>query len=57
MIENQRGSLLQVCYTDDIESEIVIVNEISTEESESERFHKSINTNKEKDAIDETEGE
>ena len=42
---------------DKSESERVVVNEIFTEESESEIIHKNINTNKEKDAIDETEDE
>ena len=37
--------------------ESVIVDEIFTEESESESVHKSININKEKDAIDETQDE
>ena len=39
------------------ESKSVIVHEISTEESKSESIHKSINTNKKKGAIDETEDE
>ena len=34
-----------------------MVKESSTEESESESLHKSINTNKEKYAIDETEND
>ena len=40
---------------DENTSEIIIINESSTEESKSESVDKSINTNKEKDAIDETE--
>ena len=47
-------NLLQVCSMDESESERVIVDESSTEESEPESLHKSINTNKEKYAIDET---
>ena len=39
------------------ESQSVIVNGNSIEESKSERVHKSINTNKEKYAIDETKYE
>ena len=50
-------NLLQVCYTDNIKPESVIFDESSTEESKSETFHKSINTNKEKYAIDETDHE
>ena len=46
--------LLQVCSTDKIESESVIVEEISTEDSKSENSSKSIDTNKGKDAIYET---
>ena len=42
---------------DKSESESVIVNENYMVESESESVHKSINTNKEKDAIDETDHE
>ena len=42
---------------DESESEIVIVNEISTEDSESKIVHKIINTNELKDAIYETEDE
>ena len=42
---------------DQVESEIVVVDEISMEGRESENVHKSINTNKEKDTIDETEHE
>ena len=49
--------LSQVYSTDYIESESVIFNEISTEENESESVHKSINRNKEKYSIDETEYE
>ena len=45
---------LQVCSTDKRKLERIIVDENSTEESESESVHKSINTNKEEDAIDET---
>ena len=37
--------LLQVCSTDKIKPEIVIVNESSTKGSGSESIHKSINTN------------
>ena len=48
---------MQVYSTDEGESESVIVNESSTEDSKSEIVHKSINTNKEKYAIDETEDE
>ena len=47
------GNLSQVCYTDEGKSEIVIVNESSTEEIESKSAHKSISTNKETDSIDE----
>ena len=50
-------NLLQVCSTDKGKSEIVIVDEISTKERESEIFHKIINENKEKGAIDETDHE
>ena len=50
-------TLLQVFYTDKSKSESVIVDEIYTEESESETVHKNINTNKENDAINETEYE
>ena len=39
-------NLSQVCSTDNSYSESVIVDEISTEESESESPHKSININK-----------
>ena len=49
--------LLQVCSTDESESERDIVDESSTEEWKPENVHKSINTNKEKYAIDETEDE
>ena len=49
--------LSQVYSTDEGESENVIFNENSTEERESESVHESINTNKEKDPIDETEHE
>ena len=48
---------MQVCSKEDSKSESVIANEISTEESESERVHKSINKNKEKDLTDEAEHE
>ena len=44
----------QVCSTDKRKSEIVIVNKSSTEEGKSESFHKSININKGKYAMDET---
>ena len=44
-------TLLQVYYTDRRKSKIIIVNESSTGESESECFHKSVN--KEKDAKNE----
>ena len=37
--------------------ESVIINESSTQDSESESVHKIINTNKEKDEIDETDDE
>ena len=47
----------QVCYTDGSKSEIIIVDESYTEESESEIVHKSISINKEKDVIDKTEDE
>ena len=47
-------NLSQVCYTERNKSEIIIVNESSTDESESEIIHKSTNTNKEKNEIDET---
>ena len=39
-------NLSQVCSADESKSESVIVDESSTEESESEIFHKSINKNK-----------
>ena len=45
--------ILQVCSTDKIRSEIVIVNESSTQERKSKTIHKSINKNKVKYAIDE----
>ena len=48
-------NLSHVCSTEKIESESGIVDEISLEDSESESIHKSLNTNKEKDAIDETD--
>ena len=47
-------NLSQVCYTDKIESESVIVDESSMEESKSESINKIINKNKEKYAIYET---
>ena len=47
--------LSQVCSTDKSESERVIINESSTEESESKSVHKSINTNGVKYSIDERE--
>ena len=50
-------NLLQVYSTNEIKPESIIVNESSTEESKSESFHKRINTNKEKYAIDETDDE
>ena len=50
-------NLLQFFSTNERESESVIVDEISTEEIESEIIHKSINTNKETYAIDKTEHE
>ena len=46
---------MQVCSTDEVKSKIVIVDESSTEESESEIVHKIIN--EEKNAIDETKHE
>ena len=48
-------NLLQVCSKDHSESETVIIDESSTEESESESVQKSINTNKEKDTNNKTE--
>ena len=42
---------------DESESESVIIDESSTEESEPESVHKSINKNKEKYTIDETQDE
>ena len=47
----------QVCSMGKSESVSVIVHESSTDESESESVHKSINENKEQYAIDETENE
>ena len=41
----------QVCSTNESESESVIVNGSSTEESKPESAHKTINTNEEKYAI------
>ena len=49
--------LSQVYSTDEGELERVIFNESSMEQSEPESVHKSINTNKEKYAIDKTEDE
>ena len=48
-------NLSQFCSIDKIKSESVIVGESSTEDRESEIVQKSINTNKEKDKIDEAE--
>ena len=48
-------NLSQVCSTDEVESERVIANKSSTGDSKSERAHKSINTSKEKDEMDEIE--
>ena len=48
-------NLLQACSTDKGESEGIIIDVSSTEESESESVHKSIN--KEKYEIDEKENE
>ena len=61
-ITNQKKCLRIKTYRKSIlrtggKSKSVIVDERSTEESESESVHKSINTNKEKYAIDETEHE
>ena len=50
-------NLSQVCFTNKNESESVIVNEGDTEESESKIIHKSINTNKGKYVIDESDHE
>ena len=50
-------TLSQIYSTNKSKSESVIVDASSTEESGSESFHKIINTNKEKDAIDEAEHE
>ena len=50
-------NLLQVYSTDEGKSESVIIDESFMKESESENLHKSINTNEEKYAIDETEHE
>ena len=49
--------ILQVRSMEERKSESVIANENSMEESKSEIVHKSINTNKEKYAIDETKYE
>ena len=48
-------NLSQVCSTDKIEPGSIQKNESCKEERESESVQKSINTNKEKYAIDETE--
>ena len=48
---------MQFCYTDKDESESVVVDESSTEESESGSVHKRIKKNKEKDTIGEIEHE
>ena len=48
-------TLLKVCSTDKSKSQTVIGDESSTEDRKSESVHKSINTNEEKYAIDETE--
>ena len=45
---------MQVFSTYESESESLIVDGSSRDESESESVHKSINTEKEKDEIDET---
>ena len=50
-------NLLQVCSTDVGKSESVIVDESSTEESETESVHKSTNTNEEKYEIGKTQNE
>ena len=50
-------NIQQVCSTYKSEKERVIVNESSTDESESKIVHKGINTNKVKYEIDETEDE
>ena len=50
-------TLSPYCSTDKSESEIIIVDESYTEESESESAHKRINTNEEKYAMDEIEHE
>ena len=50
-------TLSQYCSTDKSESEIIIVDESSTEESESESANKRINKNEEKYAMDEIEHE
>ena len=47
----------QVYSTDKVESESVITDESSMDESESESVRKIINTNEEKYSIDETEHE
>ena len=49
------GNLWQVCATEEYESKGIIVDESSTEKSESECVHKNIN--KEKDANNEAEYE
>ena len=48
---------MHVCSTGERESESIVVDESFTEEIESESVHKSINTNKEKDASDEIDHE
>ena len=50
-------NLSHVCSTNKNESENVIVNEGDTEERKSKIFNKSINTNKEKYVIDESDHE
>ena len=54
MTGTQQIPILQICSTDKSGSERIIVDESFTNESKSESVHKSINTNREKDAIDET---
>ena len=55
---DHRGQNLIASFFYDLEQiQSVIFNESSIDESESEIFHKSINTNKEKDTIYETEDE
>ena len=50
-------NLLQVCSTDESESENISVKKISMEERKQKIDHKIINANKEKYATDETEDE